>query len=108
MVPTKFRYSELRDHSAFEMADADDTKPPLEPVTTAETESPTSVSSWPSSQANLCEVEAGEVSLVDRRAITRKLDIHIIPIVVLLYLVNFLDRSISYPTPSRRGWCSTA
>lgn len=34
---------------------------------------------------------------VDERKLVRKLDLHLIPFVMLAYLLSFLDRSVSYP-----------
>lgn len=70
-------------------------KIPIESATTTEPKLLNSSSSSASVQATTSHLESGEVSLDERRAITRKLDIHIIPVAVVLYLVNFLDRSMA-------------
>lgn len=47
----------------------------------------------PSDQKSL-EIEAGrsDIDLAKQRKLVRKLDVHIIPMVMLLYLLSFLDR----------------
>lgn len=48
----------------------------------------------PSDHKSYDEVEAGPVDIdqIKQRKLVRKLDIHIIPMVMLLYLLSFLDR----------------
>lgn len=42
-------------------------------------------------------------SKVDEKKLVRKLDMHIIPLIMALYLFSFLDRSVFTPNPLARN-----
>jgi hypothetical protein len=42
---------------------------------------------------NIAEVDSRESTTIDEKQVIRKIDLHIIPIVTLLYLLSFIDRA---------------
>ena len=48
-------------------------------------------------------VEIAEINWMAESKLVRRLDLHLIPIVMLLYLLSFLDRYIPIPTEYHDG-----
>jgi len=53
---------------------------------------PSSVGSDSEKVANTGLFEAAQINRVRERELLRKLDLHLIPIIMILYLLSFLDR----------------